>query len=309
MGRFILRRLLAMIPIMVGVSLLVFAILHLTPGDPAMLMLGERATPEQYEALRQQLGLDDPYLVQYARWLGRAIQLDLGRSVRSNTPVAEEIVSRLSATGELALAAIVLAMAIGIPVGVISAIRPNSLMDGVFTVGALAGVSMPVYWQGLMLIIIFSVQLGWLPSSGRMGGWEYLILPAITLGTTAAGSITRMTRATMLETIRQDYIRTARGKGVSEGAVLFRHALRNALIPVVTVIGLEFGSLMAGAVITETIFAWPGLGSLAVDAIRTRDYPLVQGVILTFAVLYALINLVVDVLYAYMDPRLRVRYS
>src|SRR5690606_1757318 len=192
----------------------------------------------------------------------------LGRSVRSNTPVAEEIVSRLSATGELALAAIVLAMAIGIPVGVISAIRPNSVMDGVFTVGALAGVSMPVYWQGLMLIIIFSVQLGWLPSSGRMGGWEYLILPAITLGTTAAGSITRMTRATMLETIRQDYIRTARGKGVSEGAVLFRHALRNALIPVVTVIGLEFGSLMAGAVITETIFAWPGVGSLAVDGIR-----------------------------------------
>lgn len=309
MGRYILRRLLAMVPIMFGVTLLVFAILHLSPGDPAVLILGEHASSEQLEALRQQLGLDQPYHVQYLRWVSRAVQLDLGRSVRSNKPVVEEIVERLPATGELALAAIGVAIAIGLPAGVISAVRPNSLWDHAFTIGALAGVSMPVFWQGLMLILLFSVYLGWLPSSGYMGGWQYLVLPAITLGTGAAAGITRMTRATMLETIRQDYIRTARGKGLSEGRIFWRHALRNALIPVVTVVGLEFGALMAGAVITETIFAWPGLGSLAVDAIRSRDFPLVQGIVVTFAVTYALINLVVDVVYAYLDPRLRVRYS
>lgn len=309
MGRFILKRLLAMIPILFCISVLVFAILHLAPGDPAVLMLGEGASPEQYEALRRELGLNDPYYVQYWRWLSRAVQLDLGRSIRSQKPVAEEIGERLPATGELALAAIALAVVIGIPAGVVSALRPNSVLDHVFSVGALAGISMPVYWQGLMLIILFSVRLGWLPSSGRMGGWEYLVLPAITLGTSAAASITRMTRTTMLEAIRQDYVRTARGKGVSEFKVIYRHALRNGLIPVVTVIGLEFGSLMAGAVITETIFAWPGIGRLAVDAIRSRDFPLVQGVVITFAVVYALVNLAVDLFYAYLDPRLRLRYS
>lgn len=309
MGQFVAKRLLMLIPVLFGVSLIVFSIMHLTPGDPALLMLGEHAPPEQLANLREQLGLNDPVPVQYLRWVGRAVQLDLGRSLRSNKPVIEEIAERLPATAELALLAVTLAAAIGIPAGVISALRPNSWLDNTLTVGALAGVSMPVFWQGLMLIIIFSVGLDWLPASGRLGGWQYLVLPVITLGTSATASITRMTRATMLETIQQDYVRTARAKGLSERTTIYRHALRNALIPVVTIIGLELGGLMAGAVITETIFAWPGIGSLAVDAIRSRNFPVVQGVVMTFAISYVMINLIVDLLYAFLDPRLRVRYN
>lgn len=309
MGQFVAKRLLMLIPVLFGVSLIVFSIMHLTPGDPALLMLGEHAPPEQLANLREQLGLNDPVPVQYIRWVSRAVQLDLGRSLRSNKPVIEEIAERLPATAELALLAVTLAAAIGIPAGVISAVRPNSWLDNTLTVGALAGVSMPVFWQGLMLIIIFSVGLDWFPASGRLGGWQYLVLPVITLGTSATASITRMTRATMLETIQQDYVRTARAKGLSERTTVYRHALRNALIPVVTIIGLELGGLMAGAVITETIFAWPGIGSLAVDAIRSRNFPVVQGVVMTFAISYVLINLIVDLLYAFLDPRLRVRYN
>lgn len=303
-----MKRILMLVPVVLGVSVIVFALLYLTPGDPALLMLGEQAPPQQYQALRQKLGLDDPIHIQYLRWLGRAVQLDLGDSIRSSRPVLEEIVERLPGTAELAFLAVLLATMIGIPAGVISATRPNSWLDNTLTVLALGGVSMPVFWQALMLIIIFSVSLGWLPPSGRLGGWEYFVLPVVTLGTSAAASITRMTRATMLEAIHEDYVRTARSKGLDERKVIYRHALRNALLPVVTVIGLEFGNLMAGAVITETIFAWPGIGRLAVDAIRTRDYPLVQGVVMTFAISYVLINLLVDLLYAYLDPRLRVRY-
>jgi len=308
MAQFVLKRLLMLVPVVLGVSVIVFGLLYLTPGDPALLMLGEHAPQEQYLALREKLGLDLPVHIQYLRWLGRALQLDLGDSIRSSRPVTEEIATRLPATAELAVLAVLVATLIGIPAGVISATRPNSWLDNILTVLALAGVSMPVFWQGLMLIIIFSVYLGWLPPSGRLGGWEYFVLPVITLGTSAAASITRMTRATMLEAIHEDYVRTARAKGLNERRVIYRHALRNALLPVVTIIGLEFGNLMAGAVITETIFAWPGIGRLAVDAIRTRDYPVVQGVVMTFAVSYVLINLIVDLLYAYLDPRLRVRY-
>ncbi|OUM98300.1 MAG: peptide ABC transporter [Firmicutes bacterium ZCTH02-B6] len=308
MAQFVLKRFLMLVPVVLGVSVIVFGLLYLTPGDPALLMLGEHAPQEQYLALREKLGLDLPVHIQYFRWLGRAVQLDLGDSIRSSRPVIEEIASRLPGTAELAFLAVLLATLIGIPAGVISATRPNSWLDNIFTVLALGGVSMPVFWQGLMLIIIFSVYLGWLPPSGRLGSWEYFVLPVITLGTSAAASITRMTRATMLEAIHEDYVRTARAKGLNERRVIYRHALRNALLPVVTVIGLEFGNLMAGAVITETIFAWPGIGRLAVDAIRTRDYPVVQGVVMTFAVSYVLINLIVDLLYAYLDPRLRVRY-
>ncbi|HLT58546.1 MAG: ABC transporter permease [Limnochordales bacterium] len=308
MAQFILKRILVLVPVLLGVSVIVFALLYLTPGDPALLMLGEHAPPEQYRALREKLGLDDPVHIQYLRWLWRAVQLDLGDSIRSSRPVVEEIVERIPGTVELAVLSVLLATFIGIPAGVISATRPNSWLDNIFTVLALGGVSMPVFWQALMLIIIFSVNLGWLPPSGRLGGWEYFVLPVVTLGTSAAASITRMTRATMLEAIHEDYVRTARAKGLDERRVIYRHALRNALLPVVTVIGLEFGNLMAGAVITETIFAWPGIGRLAVDAIRTRDYPVVQGVVMTFALSYVLINLIVDLLYAYLDPRLRVRY-
>lgn len=308
MGRFVLKRILMVIPVLFGVSVIVFSILQLTPGDPAVLALGEFAPPEQLERLREQLGLNDPPHIQYIRWLTKAIRLDLGQSIRSDRPVIQEIKDRLPATGELALYAVLLAALIGIPAGVVSATKPNSVADHVLTVLALAGVSMPVFWQAHMLIMIFAVHLGWLPPSGRLGGWEHLVLPVITLGTSAAASITRMTRATMLEALQQDYVRTARAKGLAERAVIFRHTLRNALIPVVTVIGLEFGGLLAGAVITETIFAWPGIGRLAVDAIRTRDFPLIQGVVMTFAFTYVIINLIVDLIYAYLDPRLRVRY-
>src|SRR5690606_18376119 len=257
MAQFILKRILVLVPVLLGVSVIVFALLYLTPGDPALLMLGEHAPPEQYRALREKLGLDDPVHIQYLRWLWRAVQLDLGDSIRSSRPVVEEIVERIPGTVELAVLSVLLATFIGIPAGVISATRPNSWLDNIFTVLALGGVSMPVFWQALMLIIIFSVNLGWLPPSGRLGGWEYFVLPVVTLGTSAAASITRMTRATMLEAIHEDYVRTARAKGLDERRVIYRHALRNALLPVVTVIGLEFGNLMAGAVITETIFAWP----------------------------------------------------
>lgn len=308
-GQFVLRRIVMLIPVLFGVSLIVFSIMQLTPGDPALLALGEFAPPEQLERLREQLGLNDPPHIQYIRWVTRAVQLDLGESIRSKRPVVEEIAARLPATGELALYAVTLAALIGIPVGVISATKPNSFLDNIVTVIALAGVSMPVFWQGLMLIIFFSVNLGVLPASGRLGGWEHLVLPVITLGTSAAASITRMTRATMLEAIQQDYVRTARAKGLAERAVVFRHTLRNALIPVVTIIGLELGGLLAGAVVTETLFAWPGIGRLAVDAIRTKDFPLIQGVIMTFAVVYVAVNLVVDLIYAFLDPRLRVRYD
>lgn len=309
MGQYVLRRLLMLIPVLFGVSIIVFSIMQLTPGDPALLALGEFAPPEQLEALREQLGLNDPPHVQYLRWVSKAAQLDLGQSLRSRRPVTEEIASRLPATGQLALYAVTFAALIGIPAGVISATRPNSLVDNAVTVAALAGVSMAVFWQALMLMIIFSVHYNLLPSSGMVDGWKSFVLPVITLGTSTTAGIARMTRATMLEALQQDYVRTARAKGLSERVVVFRHTLRNALIPVVTIIGLEFGGLMAGAVVTETIFAWPGIGRLVVDAIRTKDFPLVQGTILTFAVVYVFINLIVDLIYAYLDPRLRVRYN
>lgn len=309
MLQYIVKRILLIIPIMLGVSVIVFGIMHLTPGDPALLMLGETAPQEQVDAIRQRLGLNEPIYVQYGIWLGRVLQLDLGRSIRSNRPVLNEITARLPATLELAVVATLLAILIGVPLGVLSATRPNSLLDNVATVSALGGLAMPVFWQGLMMILIFSVWLGWFPSSGRLGGWAYYVLPAVTLGTSAIAAITRMTRSTMLETKTQDYIRTARSKGVFERNVIYRHALRNALIPVVTVIGLQFGNLLSGAVITETIFAWPGIGRLAVDAIRAKDFPVVQGVVLVFAITYALVNLFVDVVYVYLDPRLKTRYE
>lgn len=309
MLQYIIRRILLIIPVMLGVSVIVFSIMAMTPSDPARLMLGERAPAEQVQALRERLGLDQPVVVQYVRWLSRVVQLDFGRSIRSGRPVLEEILQRLPATIELALLATFISMAIGVPIGVLSATRPNSAIDHSATVLAFAGLAMPVFWQGLMLILLFSVLLGWLPSSGRLGGWQHYVLPTLTLATSAVAAITRMTRSTMLEILTQDYIRTARSKGAIERAITYRHALSNALIPVVTVIGLQFGGLLAGAVITETIFAWPGIGRLAVDAISAKDFPVVQGVVIMFALTYALVNLIVDVTYAYLDPRLRTRYE
>lgn len=297
------------IPIMLGVSIIVFAIMHLTPGDPARLILGERAPAEQIEAIRERLGLNDEIHVQYGKWLGRLVQGDLGRSIRSNRLVTEEIFSRLPATIELAVLATLLAVAVGIPIGVLSAVRPNSIGDHIATIISFILLAMPVFWQGLMMMLVFALWLDWLPPSGRLGGWNYYVLPVITLGTGAVASITRMTRSTMLDTINQDYIRTAHSKGVAVGRVVYGHALRNALLPVVTVVGLQFGALLSGAVITETIFSWPGIGKLAIDSIRAKDFPVVQGVVLLFALTYALVNLIVDALYVYLDPRLSTRYS
>ena len=309
MFRYIIRRLLLVIPVLIGISIFVFLIMHLTPGDPARLMLGESAPAEQLEALREELGLNDPLPVQYFNWLKKAVRLDFGRSLRSKKLVTDEILSRLPATAELAFLAVGIAVLVGIPVGILSATRPNSLFDNIAMIGALSGIGMPAFWQGIMFILIFSVWLGWFPSSGRMGGLEYYVLPALTLGTRSMASIARMTRSSMLEVLQQDFFRTANAKGLSRFKVVFVHALRNALIPVVTMIGLQFGSMMAGAVLTETIFAWPGIGRMIVEAINNKDFPLVQGTIMTFAVMYALINLVVDVTYAFLDPRLRVRYN
>lgn len=297
------------IPVLIGISIFVFLIMHLTPGDPARLMLGESAPTEQLEALREEMGLNDPLPIQYLNWLKKAVRLDFGRSLRSKKLVSTEILERLPASAELAVLAVTISVLVGVPVGILSASKPNSLFDNVAMIGALSGVGMPAFWQGIMFILIFSVTLEWFPSSGRMGGWEYYVLPALTLGTRSMASIARMTRSSMLEVLQQDYIRTATAKGLARFKVIFVHALRNALIPVVTMIGLQFGSLMAGAVLTETIFAWPGIGRLVVEAINNKDFPLVQGTIMTFAIVYALVNLVVDVCYAFLDPRLRARYN
>lgn len=309
MFKYILRRTLMIIPVMFGVSIIVFSIMLLTPGDPARLMLGERAPEAQLEAIRERLGLNEPPHIQYVNWVSGVAQLDFGRSIRSNRPVINEIQQRLPATIELAVLATLLAVAIGIPVGVLSAMRPNSAGDNVATVTTFTMLAIPVFWQGLMMMIIFSVWLGWLPATGRGQSWQYYILPVVTLGTSAIASIARMTRSTMMETIKLDYVRTARSKGLSGMRVVYGHALRNALLPVVTIIGLQFGSLLSGAVITETIFSWPGIGSLAVDSMRAKDFPVVQGVVLVFAFAYAIVNLLVDIAYGFLDPRLATRYS
>jgi len=309
LGKYTVKRFLALIPVLIGVSIFVFFLIHITPGDPAMLMLGEQAPPEQLETMREQMGLNDPLPVQYINWMSRAVRLDFGRSLRSRKPVITEIVERLPNSGVLAVSAITLSVIIGIPIGVLSAAKPNSFFDNLFTIITFTAVGMPVFWQGLMLIIIFSVMLGWLPSSGMMPDIRYFILPTVALSTVTIANITRITRSTMLDVLKEDYVRTARSKGVNENRVIYQHALRNALIPVVTIIGLQFGALMAGAVLTETIFAWPGVGRMVVDAIRTKDFPLVQGTIMVFAIIYALVNLIVDLLYGLLDPRLQTKYK
>ncbi len=309
MLQFILKRVVMIIPVMLGVSVIVFGIMELTPGDPVLLMLGERAPIEQQQQLRERLGLDQPAPVRFVRWISGVVQLDLGRSIRSNRPVLDEIKARMGPTMELALIATLFAVVIGIPIGVISATSPNSLADHFFTFVSFLGLAMPVFWQALMMMLLFSLHWDLLPASGRGSSWQYYVLPAVTLGTSALASITRMTRSTLVEALGQDYVRTARSKGLARRRVVYQHALRNAMIPVVTVIGLQFGGLLAGAVITETIFAWPGIGRYAIDSIRTKDFPAVQGVILVFALAYAIVNLLVDVLYGFLDPRLRVRYG
>ncbi|WP_097026800.1 ABC transporter permease [Clostridium peptidivorans] len=334
MLKYIFKRLVLLIPVILGVSILVFLVMHVFTTDPASIILGQHATAEQVANLREELGLNKPLYLQYFDFIGGVFKGSLGNSLITKTSVTGEILARFPATIELALAAIIIASIVGVIIGVISAVKQNSLVDYLSMVGALLGVSMPIFWLGLMLIILFSVKLHWLPVSGRIqigmepvhvtgfylldslitgnmaafkSSLQHLILPAIALASYSTAIIARMTRSTMLEIVKQDYIRTARAKGLYERVVILKHALRNALIPITTVIGLQLGSLLGGAVLTETVFSWPGVGSYTIDAILKSDYPVVQGSVMILAVVFVLVNLIVDLLYAYLDPR--IKYS
>lgn len=297
-----------LIPVVIGVTFLVFFILNLSPGDTAAMIAGEGADAETIEATRKDLGLDQPVIVQYGKYMWNLIHGDMGQSYKTKRDVFPTLMAAFPNTAKLAFWSILVAVAIALPIGIISATRQYSMVDNVGMVAALLGVATPNFWLGLMLIILFSLNLGWLPSGG-MGTWKNYIMPAITLGTGDAALITRMTRSSMLEVVRQDYIRTARAKGVPEKKVVLKHALRNALIPVVTVIGLQFGSLLGGATLTETVFAWPGVGRTIVDAIKSKDTPIVMGGIVLLTITFSVVNLLVDILYAFIDPRIKAQYK
>jgi peptide/nickel transport system permease protein len=329
---YIWKRILMLIPVLLGASILVFSLIHLAPGDPARTIAGEHASIQTLERIREKYGLDKPLATQYWIWLKQALQGDFGRSIVSNENVSREIWDRFPNTVELTLFSMIIAMAVGVIAGIISASRQYSFLDYSFMGVALFGVSMPVFWLGIMLMMIFGVFLRWLPIGGRInimvpftkitglylldsmiaGNWaafisslRHLILPAIALGTIPMATIARVTRSSMLEVLRQDFIRTERAKGLSEMLVIYKHAVRNALIPVVTVIGLNFGLLLAGAILTETVFSWPGLGRYVVKAVQMRDYPAVQGCVLFFAFIFVIVNLITDIIYVYIDPRIK----
>jgi peptide/nickel transport system permease protein len=332
--RYIARRLVQLVPVLLGVSVLVFLGMHLVPGDVAQLLVGEKGTEADLARIRHQLGLDQPLYVQYGRFLAGAVRGDFGTSIRTRQPVIWEIGQALPLTLELSFAALLFAVAVGLGVGVVAARRPHGAVDTAAMIGVLVGVSMPVFWTGILLLLVFGGTLGWLPLGGMVdegmtfrritglplldglltgnlalveSNLRHLILPAVALGATSMATIARMSRSTMLEVLGLDYVRTARAKGVAERRVVRRHALRNALLPIVTLVGLQLGLLLSGAVLTETIFALPGLGRLAITSVLARDYPVVQGVVLIAAAIFVLANLAVDVLYAYFDPR--IRYS
>jgi peptide/nickel transport system permease protein len=331
---FIIRRTLVVIPTLLGITIIIFMMLAITPGDPAELLLGERATKDSLEAMREYLGLNKPLYVQYGMFLKRVAKFDLGETIWTRQKVYIEIMERFPATIELALAAMILSSFFGILLGMISATKQYSWFDYTSMLGSLFGVSMPVFWLGLMLMLIFSLNLGWFPMSGRLGvdsdltvitnffvvdsiltrNWTalkdtlmHLALPAIALSTIPLAIVARMTRSSMLEVLRQDYIKTARAKGLSEVKVVLKHALRNGLIPVVTVVGLQFGILLGGAILTETVFAWPGVGKWLYDGVVKRDYMVIQGGTLLVATIFVIINLIVDVLYAIINPRISVK--
>lgn len=357
MLKYIVRRLSLILPVLIGVSIVTFAMLRLIPGDPAVVMLGEFASDEQIQDLRESMGLDEPIHIQYIRYLGNTVSGDLGRSIVTNRPVTEEIAQRLPATIELSLAAMGIATALGITAGVIAAQKHNSLLDLSAMILALIGISMPIFWLGLLLMFLFSLTLGWLPPSGRLtvgthlatitevyhvdqvftgklgskivamtdvlsnfyvldsiltgnlaalaDALRHLALPALSLSTVPMAMIARMTRSTLLDVLSETYIRTARAKGLRERVVLMTHAMKNALLPIITLIGIRTGSLLAGAILVETIFSWPGMGRLIVSRILARDYPVVQGAVLISAVIFVFVNLLVDLSYAYLDPRIR----
>jgi len=331
---YIIKRLLLLIPVLLGVSVIIFVLIRLTPGDPARILAGEHANQETVEQIREKWGLDEPLYVQYFVWLNQAVRGNLGRSITTHHYVVSEIMDRFPNTLELTVMAMIIAIAAGIVAGIVSATRQYSIFDYASMVGALFGISMPVFWLGLMLMFIFGLVLDWFPIAGRLdvsidlqrvtgfyvidsiitGNWvalgdtlKHLVLPSVALATIPMAMIARMTRSSMLEVIRQDYIRTERAKGLPERLVIYRHALKNALIPIVTVIGLNFGLLLQGAILTETVFSWPGLGRYAVQAVYARDYPAIQGSVLFIAGTFVLVNLLTDVIYAYVNPRIRYR--
>ncbi|WP_028783689.1 ABC transporter permease [Thalassobacillus devorans] len=333
MLNYIIRRLVSLVPVVIGVSILAFSLMHLVPGDPARSILGEKATETQLEMLREELNLNDPLIVQYGNFMGKIATGDLGESIKSKESVAAEIGGRLPATIELTLFAMTIAVVVGVLAGVIAAVKQYSWFDNLSMSGALFGVSMPIFWLGLMMIWLFSVELNWLPPSGRLSNdielttvtnlylldsiltlngeafvdaLKHLLMPGLALATIPMAIIARMTRSSMLEVMKQDYIRTANAKGLAGRLVVFQHALKNASLPVLTVIGLQFGFLLGGAVLTETIFSWPGVGRYVVDAILSRDYPVVQSTILIIAVIFVLVNLITDILYTLFDPRIKL---
>jgi len=306
MLKYVVRRLIQTIPVLLGVTILVFSLMHLIPGDPAQIIAGESAPKNQVEQIREKLGLNDPVPVQYGKFLGNILQGDLGTSIKSNAPVLDEIQARFWITVELAIYSTILSVFLGLIAGIVSAVRQYTFLDVAIMIVALFGLSMPNFWLGLMLIKYIAVDFMLVPPSG-WGTWQQMVLPVITLGTAGAAIVARMTRSSMLEVISQDYIRTARAKGVRERVVIYKHALKNALIPVVTVVGLEFGSFLGGAVLTETVFAINGMGRLVVDAIRARDFPVVQGTVLIISLLFVLVNLLVDISYRYLNKRIELK--
>jgi len=303
LGPYILRRVGLALPTLLGVTVIIFLLIRLIPGDPARVIAGIQASEEEVARMRVELGLDQPFYVQYARFLTRLVRGDLGLSAVTRVSVIEEIGARSRATMLLAISSIVVATIVGLAAGIVSATRQYSALDYLVMGVALFGVSIPVFWLGLMLMLLFSVSLHWLPAGGY-GGPAHFVLPTIALAAFSIAIIARMTRSSLLETFSQDYVRTAHAKGLRGHAVILRHALKNALIPILTVIGLQFGALLGGAILTETTFAWPGMGRLLVNAISSRDYPVIQGIVLVFALLFAAVNLAVDLLYAYVDPRI-----
>jgi len=304
MIRYILKRMAMLIPVLFGVTIISFSLLQIVPGDPAVLLAGEDANPDFIEAVRKEYGFDQPFHVQYFRFVSHAVLGDFGISIRNREPVINLLKQRFAFTVQLSFLSILIAAFIGLIAGVISATRQYSIFDNLSMVGALFGISMPIFWLGLLLMLVFSVYLGWFPAGGS-GGLKHLLLPAIALGAASAAVIARMTRASMLEVVRQDYIRTARANGLREWVVIYKHALKNAMIPVITVFGLEFGYMLGGAVLTETVFSLPGVGRLMVEGIFQRDYAVVQGSMLLVAATFVLVNLLTDIAYALFDPKIR----
>ena len=309
MLKYIAKRLAAMIPVILGVTLIVYLIMSLAPGDPARTILGEQATEEQVNELREEMGLNDPIIVQYFRYIWNLLHGDLGRSYQSRIDVSTEIFSRFPNTIKLALAASLFSVILALPLGIIAAVKQNTFFDSFSMFVAIIGISCPTFWFGLILILVFAVNLKWFPVSGQVDNFRGMVLPALTLAFNSMAAMARVTRSSMLEVIRQDYIRTARAKGVSQRNVILQHAVPNAMIPTVTVIGLRIGGLLAGAVICETVFSWPGIGRLLVQSIQSRNTPVVLGCIIIFSMCFSLVNLIVDILYAFIDPRIKSQYQ